>query len=400
MSTRGNVSGTSTATRPCRASIAEARERGRHDLLDAHRRAVDARARPVVSRLMSSRFADEGGRAGRSPRRSPRGTRRRLGGPLHVVGEQRRHRCLDRGERRAQVVRHGGEERRCAARSPSTSSAALAASRVSRRLRTAAASWSANACSTCAVLGGDARPPTQRPRRVPEVDDLVGVARAAPAGRSPAAASTVQSVAGASRARRRHRARTSSRRCSTRSRSGSASAVEPPASRGERLGLGSGPRCASADRRRDGRDEPGRPRPRRSRTRRAPSTLSRSAIVQRVDRRDEVPVREQRRGDGGDAAPARPAERRAPTTTSRKSSSTDGSRRGRGLRASTSGEERRTRDRQRPASRSRRRREHRHAARVAANETARSRSSARCEITWTSIGPDARIDPVDDRATT
>ena len=34
-----------------------------------------------------------------------------LGAPLHVVGEQRRHRCLDRRERGAQVVRHGREQR-------------------------------------------------------------------------------------------------------------------------------------------------------------------------------------------------------------------------------------------------------------------------------------------------
>ena len=51
-------------------------------------------------------------RAGRSPRRSCAGTpARRLVGPLDVVLEQARDRRLDRGDRRAQVVRNGREER-------------------------------------------------------------------------------------------------------------------------------------------------------------------------------------------------------------------------------------------------------------------------------------------------
>ena len=92
-------------------SGAEARERGGDDLVDADRRQADverAGLEPAhVEQVADERVEPVGLLVDRGEELASC-----LGRPVDVVLEQARHRRLDRRERRAQVVRDGGEERR------------------------------------------------------------------------------------------------------------------------------------------------------------------------------------------------------------------------------------------------------------------------------------------------
>ena len=107
---RAASSGTSTSTSA--AAVAEAAQRGGNDLVEADRLWVDARAAPVWRRLMSSRLPTRAFRRSVSSSIVARNSCRASSGPVDVVLEEARHRRLDRGERRAEVVGDGREDRR------------------------------------------------------------------------------------------------------------------------------------------------------------------------------------------------------------------------------------------------------------------------------------------------
>ena len=108
-STSGNDSGTSTTTSPRR--VAQARERGRHDLVEPDGARLESSSAPDCSRLMSSRFStsllSRSASASMLRMKSSVSARDQSTSGLQPAARQR----LDRRERRAQVVAHGREQR-------------------------------------------------------------------------------------------------------------------------------------------------------------------------------------------------------------------------------------------------------------------------------------------------
>ena len=296
---RGSVSGTSTSTR--RASVAEAGERGRHDLLEADRRAARAASAPACSRLMSSRLptsavepvgllVDRGEELRGRLRRSSR--RRRWS---RLVTD-----ALIDGERRAQVVRHRLQQRGAQLVGLGERGRPRPPRPASRARSSAAASWAANASSTRWSSAGEAAAARARAtcrrrarRRASASLGPVGAAR-------PAAASTRQpspsrreqrdapsrpNVARSWLEQRRQRVVARRAACRRARASASASARARAASRAP----------ARAERRRarsttDGDDEEDDER----------EHVLGLGDRERVERRREVPVGEQEAGDRGD----------------------------------------------------------------------------------------------------
>ncbi len=92
------------------AARADARERGRDDLVDPHRRQADVE-RAGLEAAHVEKVADERVEAVRLLVDRDEELVARLGRPLHVLLEEARDRGLDPRERRAEVVRDGGEDR-------------------------------------------------------------------------------------------------------------------------------------------------------------------------------------------------------------------------------------------------------------------------------------------------
>ena len=115
-----------------------------------------------------------------------RGTRRGLVGPVDVVLEEAGDRRLDRRQRRAQVVRHGGAERGPELVRLGRAWPAVAASASQRSSSATAASCAAKALRTPSILAASRDPRERRDVPASSIDD-VGVVRVSPARSLPAA---------------------------------------------------------------------------------------------------------------------------------------------------------------------------------------------------------------------
>ena len=255
------------------------------------------------------------GRAGRSRRRSSRGTRAASSArPVDVVLPQARDRGLDRGERRAQVVRDGLQERGAQLvrlREPSACRGCRPRARPRSR---PTASWARERVEHRRSAGQRRARAARARRQVAERSRRRAVRRASPAAR--ARRPTPRPAT-----RRRLCARSTAiasepndaRRCSTRLGSGSRRRRSPRAARAPRprhaRALPSAARrAASVD---EGAHDDGDRRGRRT-SARAFSPLDR----QGVERRREVVVGEQEAADRGDEPRPEAADRRGADRTS------------------------------------------------------------------------------------
>ena len=325
--------------RPRRRAAPRLCERRGHDLVEADRARRDSSA-PVCRRLMSSRLPTRALRRSVSSSIVSRNSCARLGRPVDVVLEQARDRRLDRRERRAEVVRDGREERgaqlvrRREGAGRRGLGLELAELDATRRARARTRRGRAGRSLAAAPAGEHEH--VRRRRARPSTSPSSGVAGT----RSPRAASTRQPSPSrcrtAAAVEREHAARApSSERRST---------GDEPASRAERLGLGSRARALGRAARR---------RARRSRSRSPATTrkttsarmFSPSAIVNVWSGGVKYQLTSRKPPTAAASAGPEPADRRdARRRASRKSSRTLGSSRSSRSCASSDGEQRQADD--------------------------------------------------------